>query len=204
MTALSGVHKAPSSAQVLPKWRIAQTRQKRAGRPSAHAGQARGQAERPSGLSKSTPRADYCCLAVAKHFRRSPFVVVATPYLRSCCIVATNMRSKVDSHSLPKRSSEVSKTIHGGSKIDPRRVQNRPKIAQGGPGAARSVPRASQERPRAAQEAPSWAQEAPKRVQVAPKRRQVGPKKCQVGPKRRQVGPKNRQVGLQVAPKRPF
>ena len=59
---------------------------------------------------------------------------------------------------------KVSKTIHGGPKIKPRRVQNRPKIAQGCPGAARSVPRASQERPRAAQEAPSWAQEAPKRL----------------------------------------
>ena len=51
MTALSGVHKAPSSAQVLPKWRIAQTRQDRAGRPSARAGQARGQDERPSDSS---------------------------------------------------------------------------------------------------------------------------------------------------------
>ena len=35
----------------MPKWRIAQTRQDRAGRPSAHAGQARGQDERPSDSS---------------------------------------------------------------------------------------------------------------------------------------------------------
>ena len=93
-----------------------------------------------------------------KRSRRSSFVMVATTYLRCCFIVAANMRSKVDSQSLPNRSSEDSKTTPEKSKIDPRKVQNRPKIALGGSRSAQKRPRDFQDLQNESKMDPSWQQ----------------------------------------------
>ena len=71
------------------------------------------------------------------------------------------------------RSGRVLKSTPGGSKIDPRRVQNRVKLVQGGQRAAQSAPRASQVLPMSAQERPKSvpraSQEPPKSAQERPK-----------------------------------
>ena len=85
--------------------------------------------------------------------------------------------------SFPNLSSEDRKCTPGGSKIDPRGVQNRAKIAQGRSGSPQERPRAAQEppkrRPRALRERPK----TPKNVQERPK---SGPRAAQERPGRSQ------------------
>ena len=63
-----------------------------------------------------------------------------------------------------------------GSKMDPRRVQNRAKIAQDAPRIPRSAPRPSQERPKTPPERPKSVPERPKSAQERPKSAQERPK----------------------------
>ena len=58
-------------------------------------------------------------------------------------------------------SQDALKSTSRGSKIDPRRLQNRAKIAQEGQGPAQERPRSAQERPRASQERLKSAPRAP-------------------------------------------
>ena len=87
----------------------------------------------------------------------------------------------------PNLSSEDRKCTPGGSKINPRGVQNRAKIAQGRSRSPQERPRAAQElpkrRPRALRERPK----TPKNVQERPK---SGPRAAQERPKSAQEGPK--------------
>ena len=66
------------------------------------------------------------------------------------------------------RYLEALKSIPGGFKIDPWRLQNRAKIAWGGQEAPQERPRASQERPKSVPRAPS---ERPKSVPRAAEER---------------------------------
>ena len=73
-------------------------------------------------LRLCTPRSDCCCHAVAERFRRSPFVVVATSYLRSCCIVATSMRSEVDAQGTMSRAKSKPENLEAMERSDTNHV----------------------------------------------------------------------------------
>ena len=93
--------------------------------------------------------------------------------LHRCCQALSTLPSRLRCFVVAttrNRCHEVSKSMPGGSKIYPRRYQNRAKIAQGGPGASQERLRSAQERPKSAQDTPKSAQEASKTAPRAPKR----------------------------------
>ena len=91
------------------------------------------------------------------------------------------------------RYLEALKSIPGGFKIDPWRLQNRAKIAWGGQEAPQERPRASQERPRASQERPKSGPRAPKN---GPRASKSTPRVVQERPRE----PKSAPGGLQKYP----
>ena len=106
----------------------------------------------------------------------------------------------------------VAKSMPGGFKIDPCRLQNRPSeatksrpncsgMSKISPRACQERPRASEERPRASQESPRASQERPKSAPRAPQER---PKSAQERCKSVQERPKSHSRAPRDAPERPW
>ena len=103
------------------------------------------------------------------------------------------------------RHCDRSKSMPGGSKIDPRRLQNR---SSEGPKSSQDRPDGGQERPRAAQECRRASQERHRSVARAPQERPRAPQELprapQERPKSAQERPKSRSRAPQDAPDSPL